>query len=162
MAASCAPPNIAGLHSPRYPRRSGNSNRGLGGGGGLLVTMGQRSEKPFGGSLRLAAISTLGPYLFPRILAQLRHDYPKLGLILGEGLTGELLPKLIDGEIDAVLLSLPQTDPALATAQSFQSRSCWRAPRATPPVRKVDQHGTGSMPMSGCCWRRDISSGSRP
>src|SRR5258708_6361053 len=105
----------------------------------LLVTIAQRSDKPFGGSLRLAAISTLGPYLFPRILAQLRHDYPKLGLILGEGLTGELLPKLMNGEMEAVVLALPQTDPGLATARIFQSRSCWRAPRATPPVRKVDQ-----------------------
>ena len=40
----------------------------------LLFTIAQRSDEPFGGSLRLAAISTLGPYLFPRILAQLRHD----------------------------------------------------------------------------------------
>src|SRR5260221_869514 len=98
----------------------------------LLFTIAQRSDEPFGGSLRLAAISTLGPYLFPRILAQLRHDYPKLGLVLGEGLTGEHLAKLIDGEIDAVLLSLPQTDPALATARIFSEPFLLACPEGHP------------------------------
>jgi LysR family hydrogen peroxide-inducible transcriptional activator len=98
----------------------------------VLFTIAQRSDEPFGGSLRLAAISTLGPYLFPRILAQLRRDYPKLGLVLGEGQTGELLAKLIDGEIDAVLLSLPQTDPALATAPIFSEPFLLACPEGHP------------------------------
>jgi LysR family transcriptional regulator, hydrogen peroxide-inducible genes activator len=98
----------------------------------LLLTIAQRSDEPFGGSLRLAAISTLGPYLFPRILAQLRHDYPKLGLVLVEGLTRELLAKLTDGEIDAVLLSLPQTDPALATAPIFTEPFLLACPEGHP------------------------------
>jgi len=84
----------------------------------LLFTIAQQSDKPFGGSLRLAAIATLGPYLFPRILAALRKD-TKLGLVLSEGLTGELVRLLIDGEIDAVLLSLPHSDPALAIEPIF-------------------------------------------
>src|SRR5258708_20740672 len=63
----------------------------------LLFTIAQRSDEPFGGSLRLAAISTLGPYLVPRLLAQLPHHYPNPSLVLGDGLPGELLAKLIDG-----------------------------------------------------------------
>src|SRR5260221_9296848 len=70
--------------------------------------------------------------MFPRILTQLRHDYPKLGLVLGEGLTGELLAKLIDGEIDAVLLSLPQTEPALATAPIFSEPFLLACPEGHP------------------------------
>lgn len=73
----------------------------------LLFTIVQRSGKPFGGMLRLAAISTLGPYLFPRILPTLRAKYPDLSLVLSEGLTGDLVPKLVEGEVDAVILSLP-------------------------------------------------------
>jgi LysR family transcriptional regulator, hydrogen peroxide-inducible genes activator len=79
----------------------------------LLFTIAQRSDAPFGGSLRLAAISTLGPYLFPRILSGLKRKYPDLSLVLSEGLTGELVPKLIDGQIDALLLSLPQSDSSV-------------------------------------------------
>ena len=102
----------------------------------LLFTIARRSDEPFGGSLRLAAISTLGPYLFPKILPGLRKKYPNLGLVLSEGLTGDLVPKLIDGEIDAVLLSLPQTDPALAIAPIFSEPFLLACPEGHPATRK--------------------------
>jgi LysR family hydrogen peroxide-inducible transcriptional activator len=102
----------------------------------LLFAIAQRSDEPFGGSLRLTAISTLGPYLFPRILAQLRTDYPELSLVLGEGLTAELTAKLIDGEIDAVLLSLPQADPSVTTAPIFFERFFLACPEGHPAGQK--------------------------
>jgi LysR family hydrogen peroxide-inducible transcriptional activator len=85
----------------------------------LLLTVANRPDESFGGALRFAAIATLGPYIFPRILPTLREKYSGLGLVLSEGLTNELVPKLIAGEIDAVLLSLPQANPALAVAAIF-------------------------------------------
>ena len=102
----------------------------------LLFTIVQRSDKPFGGVLRLAAISTLGPYLFPRILPALRRRYSEVSLVLSEGLTGDLVPKLIDGEIDAVLLSLPQTDTALATAAIFSEPFLLACPKGHPASRR--------------------------
>src|ERR1700752_1863828 len=50
----------------------------------LLLAATRRPEQPFGGALRLAAISTLGPYLFPRILPAIRQRYSNLSLILSE------------------------------------------------------------------------------
>jgi LysR family transcriptional regulator, hydrogen peroxide-inducible genes activator len=102
----------------------------------LLFTVAQRSDEPFGGSLQLAAIATLGPYLFPRILPAVRKEYPNLTLGLSEGLTAELVPKLIDGEIDAVLLSLPQIDPALASAAIFSEPFLLACPKGHPATRK--------------------------
>jgi LysR family transcriptional regulator, hydrogen peroxide-inducible genes activator len=102
----------------------------------LLFTIARRSDKPFGGTLRLAAISTLGPYLFPRILPGIRKRYPDLTLILSEGLTAELVPKLADGEIDAVLLSLPQADPALMTAAIFSEPFLLACPKGHPASRR--------------------------
>ena len=102
----------------------------------LLFTVAQRSDEPFGGSLRLAAMATLGPYLFPRILPGVRKNYPNLVLVLSEGLTAELVPKLIHGEIDAVLLSLPQIDPALATATIFSEPFLLACPKGHPATRK--------------------------
>src|SRR6185369_5105432 len=66
----------------------------------------------------------------------LRKKYANLGLVLSEGLTGELVPKLIDGEIDAVLLSLPQTDPTLATAPIFSEPFLLACPEGHPATRK--------------------------
>lgn len=39
-----------------------------------MFAMADNSPEPFGGTLRLSAISTLGPYLFPRVLAGLRQN----------------------------------------------------------------------------------------
>ena len=97
-----------------------------------LFIVAQRSDGPFGGPLHLSAIATLGPYFFPRVLRKLRDDYPTLALILGEGLTGELVPKLIAGEIDAVLLTLPHADPALSTAPIFSEPFLLACPRGHP------------------------------
>jgi LysR family transcriptional regulator, hydrogen peroxide-inducible genes activator len=102
----------------------------------LLFTIARQSDEPFGGSLRLAAIATLGPYLFPRILPGLRKKYPNLSLVLSEGLTSELVPKLIEGEIDAVLLSLPHTDLALAVAPIFSEPFLLACPEGHPATRK--------------------------
>jgi LysR family hydrogen peroxide-inducible transcriptional activator len=46
------------------------------------------------------------------------------------------VPKLIDGEIDAVLLSLPQTDPTLATAPIFSEPFLLACPEGHPATRK--------------------------
>jgi LysR family hydrogen peroxide-inducible transcriptional activator len=102
----------------------------------LLFTIVQRSDKPFGGVLRLAAISTLGPYLFPRILPALRAKYSELSLVLSEGLTADVVSKLIDGEVDAVLLSLPQADAALTSAGVFMEPFLLACPKGHPASRE--------------------------
>jgi LysR family hydrogen peroxide-inducible transcriptional activator len=101
-----------------------------------LFMVARNTAAPFGGSLRLAAISTLGPYLFPRILARLRTDYPDLTLVLGEGLTDDLLAKLNEGELDAVLLSLPQSDPSLAVAAIFNEPFLLACPPGHPATHE--------------------------
>jgi len=102
----------------------------------LLFTIAERSDKPFGGVLRLAAISTLGPYLFPRILPGLRKEYQGVAFALSEGLTSGLVPKLIDGEIDAALLSLPEADVALTSAAIFSEPFLLACPKGHPASRK--------------------------
>jgi LysR family hydrogen peroxide-inducible transcriptional activator len=102
----------------------------------LLLTSAQSPGAPFGGALQLAAIATLGPYLFPRILPGLRKAYPKVSLVLGEGLTRELVPKLVDGEIDGALLSLPLTDTAVTTAVIFSEPFLLACPAGHPASRK--------------------------
>jgi LysR family hydrogen peroxide-inducible transcriptional activator len=86
----------------------------------LLPLVVQSADKPFGGTLRLSAIATLGPYLFPLVLGDIRACYTEISLVLGEGLTVSLVAKLRDGELDAILVSSPIDDPALAIALLFR------------------------------------------
>src|SRR5580704_17546212 len=46
-----------------------------------LLDLASRSDKPFGDTLRLSAISTLGPYYFRHVLHDLRARYPALTLV---------------------------------------------------------------------------------
>lgn len=65
------------------------------------------SALAFGGTLRLSAIATFGPYFFPRIISVLKARYPGVGIMLGEGVTEDLIVRLGRGELDAVLVSPP-------------------------------------------------------
>jgi LysR family hydrogen peroxide-inducible transcriptional activator len=85
-----------------------------------LLTIASHSDQPFGGALRLSAIATLGPYLFPLVLPSLRRKYPTLTLTLGEGRTTDLLTALVGGNLDAILISLPSGDAAVAEARVFR------------------------------------------
>ncbi|HSK38887.1 MAG TPA: LysR substrate-binding domain-containing protein [Arenibaculum sp.] len=71
------------------------------------------------GPLRLGAIPTLGPYLFPRILRPLRKQFPELVLILHEFRTAELVERLKSGELDAAFLSPPLEAPGLVMQPIF-------------------------------------------
>jgi LysR family transcriptional regulator, hydrogen peroxide-inducible genes activator len=85
-----------------------------------LLTLASRPDRPFGGTLRLSAIATLGPYLFPLVLPGLRTLYPGLALILGEGRTADLLSALLGGELDAILMSVPSGEAAVAEVPVFR------------------------------------------
>lgn len=84
-----------------------------------LLTLARGGGCPLGGRLTLAAIQTLGPYLFPHSLPPLRAAYPDLALTLAEGRTEGLLEDLRDGRVDAVLLSLPVVEDGLAAEPLF-------------------------------------------
>jgi LysR family hydrogen peroxide-inducible transcriptional activator len=65
------------------------------------------SEAPLSGVLRLGVIPTIGPFLLPRLLPQLRKDYPDLRLYLREEQSKGVLIKLRSGDLDAVIMALP-------------------------------------------------------
>lgn len=84
-----------------------------------LLALADGSGGALTGRLRLAAIHTLGPYLFPHILPAMRDAWPDLSLTLSEGRTDSLLEELRDGRLDAVLLALPVETDGLVTEPLF-------------------------------------------
>ena len=72
-----------------------------------FVAIAQASQEPLSGDLRLGVIPTIGPFLLPPMLTELRAAYPQLRLYLKEDLSDGLYHKLLQGELDLVLLALP-------------------------------------------------------
>lgn len=80
-----------------------------------LKQMAESVQDPLTGPLRLGAIFTVGPYLFPDLIPELKKEAPEMPLILTEGYTVDLAQKLRYGEIDAAILALPFEQPNLIT-----------------------------------------------
>ncbi len=72
-----------------------------------LAVLARTEHSPLAGPLRLGVIPTIAPFLLPRVLPRLRKALPKLRLFLHEGTTMELHRKLLEGELDLLLLALP-------------------------------------------------------
>lgn len=81
----------------------------------VLKQMAESAQDPLTGPLRLGAIYTIGPYLFPDLIPELKKEAPEMPLVLSEGFTADLAQKLRHGEIDAAILALPFEQPSLIT-----------------------------------------------
>ncbi|MRI35135.1 LysR family transcriptional regulator [Endozoicomonas sp. OPT23] len=65
--------------------------------------------------LRVGAIYTIGPYLFPHLVPRLAQVAPGMPLYIEENFTAVLRKKLRMGELDAIIIALPFTEPDVLT-----------------------------------------------
>ncbi len=70
--------------------------------------------------LRLGAIFTIGPYLIPRIIPAIRKAAPKMPLYVDETYTATLRKRIRQGELDAIIVALPFTEPDVLTQQLYE------------------------------------------
>lgn len=60
--------------------------------------------------LHVGAILTVGPYLFPHAIPQLRNIAPNMPLVIEENYTAKLRKQLRAGNVDAIIVALPFTE----------------------------------------------------
>ncbi|WP_158775133.1 hydrogen peroxide-inducible genes activator [Cobetia sp. L2A1] len=70
--------------------------------------------------LRIGAIYTIGPYLFPHLVPELTRRAPKMPLYIEEGMTGDLRRKLRNGELDVIIIALPFTETDVLTKTLYE------------------------------------------
>ncbi len=78
-----------------------------------------KQKNPLEGVIRLGAIFTIGPYLFPSLIPKMRKEHPEMPLHIDEDYTENLRKKLLQAEIDIAVLALPFSDPALETLELY-------------------------------------------
>ncbi|WP_127559735.1 hydrogen peroxide-inducible genes activator [Saccharospirillum alexandrii] len=69
--------------------------------------------------LKLGVIYTVGPYLLPHIIPQLRQLAPEMPLEIEENFTSNLRHRLRDGLLDAIIIALPFNEPDVLTKPMF-------------------------------------------
>ena len=90
------------------------------------------------GPFHLGVIATAGPYLLPRVLPRVRQSFHELKLYLREDLTNDLLRRLLRGDLDAVILSLPVDEPSLTTVELIAEPFRAIVPARHPLARKKE------------------------
>lgn len=87
-----------------------------------LGDLARAAGRPLSGEMRMSVIPTIAPFMLPRILPRLRHDYPDLKLFLREETTGAACEGLHNGRTDCVLLALPYACGDIAARPLFDDR----------------------------------------
>jgi LysR family hydrogen peroxide-inducible transcriptional activator len=89
-----------------------------------LVETARGPGEPLTGELRLGVIPTIAPFILPKALPKLRRRYPSLELLLTEDQTDRIYARLMDGELDVLLLALPWDLRGVDELELFRDPFC--------------------------------------
>jgi LysR family hydrogen peroxide-inducible transcriptional activator len=89
-----------------------------------LVEIAGAGKEPLTGPLRFGVIPTIAPFLLPPLLPRLRKAYPKLEIFLTEDQTQRIHARLMDGDLDVLLLALPFDLRSSDTLPLFKDHFC--------------------------------------
>ena len=70
--------------------------------------------------LKVGAIFTIGPYLFPHLVPQIYQQAPNMSLFIEESYTAVLRRQLREGELDAIIIALPFNEPDVVTKPLYE------------------------------------------
>lgn len=102
-----------------------------------VITQLAESEKgPLVGSLRIGAIHTIGPYIFPGLIPILLEQAPEMPLIVQENFTSNLTTLLKQGQLDAIIISYPYDEPGIVTLPLYDEPFVVVVPSSHPWAQK--------------------------
>ena len=99
-----------------------------------LVETARGNDRPLAGELRLGVIPTIAPFMLPGALPKLRKSYPDLRLLLAEDQTDRIVRRLMDGELDVLLLALPWQMQGVEEMPLFRDPFCLACREGTKRV----------------------------
>ena len=119
-------------------------------------------KDPFLAPLRVGAIYTIGPYLFPALLPALKTAEPRMKLYIEESFTGTLRQMLKRGQLDAIIVALPFTEPDVEVHELYTepfevllpSNHPWASESSIPPKQLHTEHVL--LLGEGHCFRDQV------
>ena len=70
--------------------------------------------------LRIGAIYTISPYLYPKLIPEVMKIAPQMPLIVEENFTHVLKEKLLNGDLDAIFIALPFEGTGIVTKPLYE------------------------------------------
>ena len=90
-----------------------------------LLQIAQTNKQPFSSPMTIGVIPTIGPYLLPKVLPEVRRQYPSFKLKIIEEQSHNLVDMVRTGEIDAAILALPYPIDGLMSFDFWQEDFYW-------------------------------------
>jgi len=81
----------------------------------ILKELAESGKDQLNSPLKVGAIFTIGPYLFPHLVPQTYQQAPQMSLFIEESYTAVLRRQLREGELDAIIIALPFNEPDVMT-----------------------------------------------
>lgn len=97
-----------------------------------VVQIAQGGQDQLAAPLRVGAIYTVGPYLFPHLIPGLNETAPNMRLVVEENYTAVLKERLKQGDLDVIIISLPFDEPGIATRALYDEPFIVLLPSAHP------------------------------
>jgi LysR family hydrogen peroxide-inducible transcriptional activator len=85
----------------------------------VLKELAETGKDQLSSPLRVGAIFTIGPYLFPHLVPQVHKQAPQMSLFIEESYTAVLRRQLREGELDAIIVALPFNEPDVITRSLY-------------------------------------------
>ncbi len=97
-----------------------------------LQEIARQGKNPLIGALRLGVIFTIAPYLLPRLIPSLHARAPHMPLYLQENFTVRLAEQLRRGDLDAIVVALPFSEPGVVSIAVYDEPFCVALPAGHP------------------------------
>lgn len=114
------------------------------------------------GTVRMGMIGTTAQWLAPLLLDRLGERHPKVRLIIGDGTSTTLEPRLVSGALDVTVMNLPRTSPDVSERALFDEDLLLVVP-ADDPFAGRDEVTMADLecrrlllPASGTSFREEI------
>lgn len=85
-----------------------------------IKQMALHGKNQLAGPLRIGAIHTIGPYLYPELIPLLRKAAPEMPLVVEENYTAVLTEKLKRGELDVIIIALPYEEQGIVLQALYE------------------------------------------
>lgn len=90
-----------------------------------LLQVSQMHKQPFSNAMTIGVIPTIGPYLLPKVLPQVRKEYPDFKLKIIEEQSNVLIDMIRTGDIDMAILALPYPIDGLMSFDFWEEDFYW-------------------------------------
>jgi len=101
-----------------------------------VKTVAQQGKDQLVGPLKMGAIYTIGPYLFPELIPTLRKQAANMPLLIEENFTAVLSSKLKNGELDVIVIALPYEEQGIVTLPLYEEPFVVLMPAGHPMTQR--------------------------